>query len=488
MPMQLRLTRGARIALIVAGVVLVAIAAIGIYAYVWFQRDVPETFADIDDHFRYGSIGAEGRSGIPYWIWRVLPTVFPEHLPDGPGEGYERVGFIYEPDAPRRRPIGVSYRESPIPQIGLNCAVCHTGLVRDAPDAPPRIVSGMPAHQFDLQKYLGFLFAVGRDERFNAGTLIPAIRQANPEFSWLDSLFYRFFVIPRTKRGLIERAEEFAWLERRPTLGPGRVDTFNPYKVMLGLDLNANDDNTIGTADLPPLYRQRARAGLWLHWDANNDSVDERNLSAAIGAGSSNDSLDHPSIGRVAEWILDLPPPEFPRDKVDASRVEAGRALYEAHCARCHSLDGQETGQFTQIAQLGTDPERLNSFTPELARRMNTIGAGYPWAFSHFRKTDGYANMPLDGIWLRAPYLHNGSVPTMRDLLRPPDQRPRVFYRGYNVYDYANMGFVSSGPDAERSGFRFDTTVRGNGNGGHAYGTNLSEQEIQNLLEFLKTQ
>ena len=41
--------------------------------------------------------------------------------------------------------------------------------------------------------------------------------------------------------------------------------------------------------------------------------------------------------------------------------------------------------------------------------------------------------MPLDGIWLRAPYLHNGSVPTLRDLLRPPDERPVVFYRGYDV-------------------------------------------------------
>ena len=48
---------------------------------------------------------------------------------------------------------------------------------------------------------------------------------------------------------------------------------------------------------------------------------------------------------------------------------------------------------------------------------MNTIGTGKPWKFSHFRKTNGYAGMPLDGIWLRAPYLHNGSVPTLRALL-----------------------------------------------------------------------
>ena len=48
-----------------------------------------------------------------------------------------------------------------------------------------------------------------------------------------------------------------------------------------------------------------------------------------------------------------------------------------------------------------------------------TLYAGYPHRYCHYRKTFGYANMPLDGVWLRAPYLHNGSVPTLRDLLEP---------------------------------------------------------------------
>ena len=75
---------------------------------------------------------------------------------------------------------------------------------------------------------------------------------------------------------------------------------------------------------------------------------------------------------------------------------------------------------------------------------MNTVGEGQPWRFSHFKKTNGYANMPLDGLWLRAPYLHNGSVPDLRSLLFP-DERPRVFFRGYDVYDWTRVGFVSSG-------------------------------------------
>ena len=118
---------------------------------------------------------------------------------------------------------------------------------------------------------------------------------------------------------------------------------------------------------------------------------------------------------------------------------------------------------------------------------MNTIGEGKPWRFSHFRKTNGYANMPLDGLWLRAPYLHNGSVPTLRALLFP-DERPAEFYRAYDVYDWKNVGFISSGPEAEREGVRFSTKERGNGNGGHLYGTTLDPAAKTALLEYLENQ
>jgi hypothetical protein len=117
---------------------------------------------------------------------------------------------------------------------------------------------------------------------------------------------------------------------------------------------------------------------------------------------------------------------------------------------------------------------------------MNTIGTGRPWKFSRFRKTEGYANLPLDGVWLRAPYLHNGSVPTLRALLFP-EERPAVFYRGYDVYDWEQVGFVSAGPEAEKGGVRFDTSLRGNANRGHTYGSELPAEYREALIEYLKT-
>ena len=457
------------------------LVVLAVRAAAWAQQ--PDTFTDITDHFNYGSVGTEERAGIPYWIWRVLPIVFADKLPNRPGQGYERLGFL-NGGASHGRPIGTSYKSGRVGLVGLNCATCHVGTLRAGPAEPKQIVLGMPANQMDLQGYARFLTACAEDPRFSASTLIAAIRKEHPDFGWFESLIYRFFAIPRTRRGILDRARENAWFDVRPPQGPGRVDTFNPYKVLLKFDVQ--NDRTVGTVDLPSLWNQRIRQDLWLHWDGNNNVVEERNKSAAIGAGATPDSLDLPAMARIADWIMDLKPPAYPADRVEAAKAAQGAAIYQRECASCHDVGAPRTGQVTPLAEVGTDRERVDSFTPELARGMNTIGEGKPWKFSHFRKTDGYANMPLDGIWLRAPYLHNGSVPTLRALLSP-ELRPAEFYRAYDVYDWSDLGFVSSGADAAREGVLFSTRERGNGNAGHLYGTTLDAAAKDALLEYLKT-
>jgi hypothetical protein len=445
------------------------------------QQDRP-SFDNIDEHFKYGSVGTEERAGLPYWIWRVLPQIFEDKLPKRPGAGYERIGFMPEAGRPpQSRPIGTSYKPGRFARVGLNCATCHVGSYRETPSSPRQIVSGMPANQMDLQGYANFLTACAEDPRFTYSTIMAAIRKENPDVSWLDRLLYRF-VIRATKNGILQRARENAWFDTRPPQGVGRVDTFNPYKVLLKIPI----DDTVGTADLPSLWNQRMRRGMSLHWDGNNDAVEERNKSAAIGAGATPDSLDLMSMARIENWILDLTPPPFPASRIDAALAATGRGIYKEACASCHAADGASIGRVTDIADIKTDSQRLDSFTAALSVRMNTIGEGKPWRFSHFRKTNGYANMPLDGVWLRAPYLHNGSVPDLRALLFP-DERPAVFYRGYDVYDWTRVGFTSSGAAAESEGVRFDTTLKGNGNGGHLYGTTLGVPERLALIEYLKT-
>jgi cytochrome c peroxidase len=165
----------------------------------------------------------------------------------------------------------------------------------------------------------------------------------------------------------------------------------------------------------------------------------------------------------------------------------SGEHIYQQRCAACHGFDGPLVGKVTPIGEIATDSHRLDSYTYECLSNQNTLYAGYPWRFQHFRKTNGYANQPLDGIWLRAPYLHNGSVPTLRDLLEPAENRPSKFYRGNDLYDQKKVGFVSDVP--KKNGvtyFEYDTSVPGNANTGHYYGLDLSGEQKEALVEYLK--
>jgi mono/diheme cytochrome c family protein len=381
--------------------------------------------------------------------------------------------------------MGTTKSNDWVPRVGLNCATCHAGAYREAPGAPKQVVLGMPSHQMDLQSYARFLSAIAKDPRFNADTLVAAMKK-HPEFGFVDRFIYSWFAISATKKGIEERDPRLAWFDKRPPQGPGRVDTFNPYKAMFAEATHFDQDTTVGTADLPSLWNQRMRQGLWLHWDGNNNSVEERNKSAAIGAGATPESLDLAALDRIANWILDLKPPAYPAARINRPLADTGKPIYQQHCASCHDIGQPRVGQTIDLADIGTDPERVNSFTPELVAQMNTIGTGKPWKFSHFRKTNGYAGMPLDGVWLRAPYLHNGSVPNLRALLFLED-RPARFYRAYDVYDWSGVGFVSAGPEAEKQGVLFDTSLRGNGNGGHTYGRDLPPADRDAIIEYLKT-
>ncbi|MBL6651906.1 MAG: hypothetical protein ISP49_09960 [Reyranella sp.] len=97
-----------------------------------------------------------------------------------------------------------------------------------------------------------------------------------------------------------------------------------------------------------------------------------------------------------------------------------------------------------------------------------------------------YAARPLYGIWAAAPYLHNGSIPTLYDLLLPPEQRPKTFALGSRDYDPAKLGFAVVTACGQQDCV-VDTSRAGDGNGGHLWGTDLGEPDRRALLEYLKT-
>lgn len=484
-PVEIFERRRAGRILLVLGIIA---ALLLLWAYWRFNPDSPVDYAKIEDHFKYGSIGGEPVNGIPIGILKALPIVFADKLP---GPGYESLGFITEEG--RDRPIGFSTRRVFFDRSAFNCSICHTGTVRDTPNSDPRIILGMPANTMNLQALSRFLVECALDERFTADQLMPVIERVS-DLNFIERFLYRHFIIPRSRQGFIDQFNAIEFFDRQPgDWGPGRVDTFNPYKIR---EFNFPMDKvpyreTVGVSDLPSIWLQRDREGMNLHWDGNNASVEERNKSAAL-AIVTPPTLDLARLKRIEDWLWEFEPPEYPYE-IDAQLADQGRPYYEQNCASCHGkdgrdFDGRDVGQVVPIDQIGTDRFRLDSYTRDVAANQNTLYAGYPYRFKQFKKTDGYANSPLDGIWLRAPYLHNGSVPTMRDLLEHPDNRPKVFYRGYDVYDRDNLGFISNIPEENgRRYFRFDTSLDGNGNQGHLYGIDLTPEQKSALIEYLKT-
>ena len=513
-------------------IALVLLALAAIY-FAWrLSRDEPETFRSPEMQFKYGSTGGDKNFGIPFAIWEVLPVLFKDKLPKGREvEGWGAFGFITDErdysaasEKPRhKRAIGTTMRNHMgLERIFLNCAACHTGMVRKS-NGEAEVVLGMPANTVDLEGFQYFLTAAAADPRFNAKDVLAAIDAQGLELDIINRLALRFIAIDQMKTLINGIGRRFEFTKSEPAFGPGRFDTFSPAKALLNWPHDKLDPKErIGVVDFPSIWLQEQKRDMWLHWDGNNNKLQERNRSAAFGTGANFPLLDRKSVHRMEEFVLTAKPPSFTEltgGMIDASLAEQGRAIYARECADCHGASGADftgkyVGQTTPIDAIGTDRFRFDNYTQDLLINQNLLYAGNAEErFQHFRKSDGYANMPLDGLWLRAPYLHNGSVPTIRDMLKPAAQRPTHFYRGNTAYDTADLGFVSRkeviaddirsrlfcfatnaageaacGTDRpENNGTCDALTCKGNGNGGHEYGAELAEPDKNALIEYLKT-
>lgn len=462
--------------LIVAGALLLSVSLVlALLFWSRYLRDAPpEVYGDPLLHFKYGSYGSE-KTGMPYPIWKVLPQICPDLLPGG----WSQLGFHTEPG--HDLPVGVSLRKFGVPRVGLNCAACHSGTLGGGPAKGGAYVPGMPSPRFDSQGYNRFVLSCATSKRFSADGVMAAIEEAGIALPFYDRLVYRYLVVDRAKKEAAAMQEAYSWMNLRPEQGPGRTDTVNAFRMLLRL--HPGSDRRAAPVDYPSLWNQgkRVEAGGGQHWDGDNDSFRERSYTSALASGCTEDSIDIAAIERVSDWITALPKPQYPFP-VDAARAEQGKKIWHSEkCAECHDFGGAKAGQITPRGEAGVDPERNALFTPEVAERFKSLGVGKPWHITRYRSTGGYLNVWTDGIWARAPYLHNGSVPTLWDLLQAPDKRPAEFGRGCDTFDPKKVGWSCEGP------FKYQTRLQGNGSSGHLYGTQLSDEEKLALIEYMKT-
>jgi hypothetical protein len=211
----------------ITGAVVAALAvvvALTLYDKLWREQPQPdwivqtkagETFGDTQ--FKYLSIGNERAVGLSYWVFYVLPILFPEKLP-GVG-GYGSFGLPWEHGV--EMPIGFTKVTIGYPRIGFNCALCHTTRYREKLEDPPTFVPAGPGHTANIQALSRFFYDCAKDPRFDSDNLVSAIENFT-KLDFVDKMLYRFYVIPATKKHIIEAGANFLWTYRNEPPACGR--------------------------------------------------------------------------------------------------------------------------------------------------------------------------------------------------------------------------------------------------------------------------
>jgi mono/diheme cytochrome c family protein len=219
----------------------------------------------------------------------------------------------------------------------------------------------------------------------------------------------------------------------------------------------------------------------------------------AFGLSESAMEAEEPAFADIHQYLLTLTAPAWPYGAIDAPKAARGQAVYSSTCASCHGV--YEGGTFPDHLEpagaVGTDALRATLYGSAEVSWVNASWfGGNGQAPEAQTATGAYLAPDLTGIWARAPYLHNGSVPTLQALLKS-SERPTFFQRTGSdaaAYDPTQVGWrvtvTTTGQEADAPRATrdrtYDTTLPGLSNAGHTYGDSLSDEDRSALLEYLK--
>jgi mono/diheme cytochrome c family protein len=375
----------------------------------------------------------------------------------------QRYGLHEAPYPNDGLPMGLRPARGRVDSVGIDCMLCHAGSIFGRP------VMGLPNTSIELHG------------------LFQDLDISNGGFGFFP---YRFSNV----RGTTESTATgiFLLAKRDPDLS---------FRFP-GANLGPVPDQLC--EDAPAWWLLKRKETMY-----HNGQIDARAVRPLMtfmlspGATRHTFEREEPTFADIRQYIGSLEPPAYPLP-VDASLARHGEGLFEKNCARCHGTygaDAEYPNKIVPLEKIGTDPSLVRRLTPEIedhfrrswfTKELGPDGEPYP-----LRYNAGYQAPPLDGVWATAPYLHNGSVPTLHHLLKSSD-RPKVFTRSYATavedYDAERVGWRVTelpGPAARRSGREArqvdDTSKRGRSNAGHTFGDALSDEERRAVIEYLKT-
>lgn len=548
-----RLVSIRRLALIGANV-LVLIGLVATAVLVRLEAGwVTPVFRDNEDAFRHGTIGTEVMPlPVAIVLPTMFPAHF---QPAGPqaGDWIEQFGFLRHPDVSANEglPVGFvisNYRPqsgspSPVPFVGFSCALCHTTQIRENKEQPGRIVLGPGSISLNLFAWLdAFQASILDGETASADG--SADKLAPPPYRLtLDGIADTYRKLKGRELDLAERVMTSLWLReirgrvsaglsrfdepyghgrsREPELVPTGPTRTQPFRTLIRSVLERPGNDMPVYSKIATIFSQDMRQRA--QFDGTIADLNARSALAALAAGATVANMALPEIShnirKASEYSKTLRSPSyddlFPEHAVrrDSVRASRGRGVYRQYCVDCHGdrdmatgrwVNGARTNTVVPVAEIKTDAERVMfRHYGQLADRMfGLFPLNHPFHFPRGaiwpqpgEEDDvgirGYVNGPIDGAFLRAPYLHNGSVLTLAELINLKKRRD-VFYRGRNTYDPVDVGYRSPAAADAETYFKFDSAVRGNSNKGHDYpwaydDPRRNPDDLAALLEYLKT-
>ncbi len=400
--------------------------------------------------------------------------------------------------------------------VNLGCALCHAGVVYDHNGMPVTSTAqiGTPNTSFNPEAYINGTYGAMKSALRDPAKLLAAVQKFNPDLTLWEWLSLRFGIIPMTASRIEELSQGLDRAFNYPNGGPGLTNGIGALKYQLGFMDPTKLVTEAGYTSIPSIADRDQRTSLLydgLYKTKSGHTA--KDLAGIIGffvvptMGVKPENIpDHQEdvVKVFNDAVATYRPLAFP-GKVDSEKAKIGHDVYNNSCKSCHggyegeALPGKlhlrnYPNHFAKISDINTDPERAFAADSKLIKTISQMAyKDYMTVESH---RDVYASTILTGLWLSAPYLHNGSVPTLWHLLHP-EQRPTKFMVGGHSLDFSKVGIngemkndVYQYPPSYVPWSRpeiYDTSTRGRDRRGHEKEfTSLTELDKDNLLEFLK--
>jgi hypothetical protein len=412
-------------------------------------------------------------------------------------------------------PVGLTEKEmdfginANIKIVNLSCTACHSGLAYDEQGKKTNnLIIGAPSDTFNPETYVGSIYRGMKKVSHNWNQTYDIINQVFPETKIKEKILFKTFIRAQVnsyikKHAVTDSATPFL------NGGPGLTNGVASLKNVLSLDVN--DGSASGFTSIPSIGDRGFRSSLLYDGvysiarkeqsrsvtEASDQQLKDASIVAALFTVPTMGQTPKRALKNIDYAIKNISPilktyktPEFP-GTINSEKAERGFAVYNNNCLQCHGEYKWEGGKKSQLVsfpnvvvpqnEMNSDANRWQSITPALTKKLQES----PWNDKlQFNHNQGYVAPILEGLWASAPYMHNGSVPTLYQFMHP-ETRPAKFNVGNQNLDLDRVGIL-----AEVSGVSevYDTSLKGRGNRGHEVEfSGISESEKDELLEYLKT-